>query len=421
MTEQDQTIESKILNLRSVFETVESEHDNLNRFLYNHSQVFEPLLAIREKYLSFLTKESLPGLSLRYQKSVETGDQYVLVFTKFPFSFQNSDPLISFLAWWANYSIDANGLIRVFPYSGSCSQEGIEEKIGTLVFDFRELDQNFSYKGYNGQVSFGRDAVFDWLYRHLYTIPFLFELKRRAKEGISSFLNVHLSVHIDPECGNIPSQLVADIAIRTNEQTEVADVLVELHRLQESFYDDPAWRDVIIDIKFVQDIQSSWIVFIIDLEARPEDGLKLYRIKKAMVGEEATTLKKKQAEGLSVWTVPDEEKVEPWMLREWFPSQWAAESALKELGGKSASFSGCEGVYNHITVGSEWFEFNKDWLLENYYEKWICLYGDVLLGIFDTSSQAYKHAVSTANSDRVYVTQLVEDEKKIVHIYNLAL
>jgi len=55
-----------------------------------------------------------------------------------------------------------------------------------------------------------------------------------------------------------------------------------------------------------------------------------------------------------------------------------------------------------------WYEANKVDLLAKYREKWIVVFGDKLVGVYDSSEDAYNKGVEATQSEEILVRRVVE-------------
>ncbi len=69
-----------------------------------------------------------------------------------------------------------------------------------------------------------------------------------------------------------------------------------------------------------------------------------------------------------------------------------------------------------------WFEENRKELFDKYPEKWACVYGDTLLGVFDSFSEAFKKGAKKASTDQILVKQiLLKDPEFRAPAYTLGI
>ncbi|HUT98427.1 MAG TPA: hypothetical protein VM054_05045 [bacterium] len=54
-----------------------------------------------------------------------------------------------------------------------------------------------------------------------------------------------------------------------------------------------------------------------------------------------------------------------------------------------------------------WFEENRKRLFAEHPNKWVCVYGDKLIGIFDSFAEAFKMGVEKAGTDQILVKQIL--------------
>ncbi|MCK4594738.1 hypothetical protein KAU45_09570 [bacterium] len=54
-----------------------------------------------------------------------------------------------------------------------------------------------------------------------------------------------------------------------------------------------------------------------------------------------------------------------------------------------------------------WFEENRKRLYAEHPNRWVCVYGDKLLGIFDSFSEAFEKGFEKAGTDQILVKQIL--------------
>jgi hypothetical protein len=345
----------------------------------------------------------------------DTGESYLLIEFEIPFSFEKDSIFNIFFAWWCDYSINTSGLIKINPYF---QRDNIQTTYFVLL-NRKALDTNFSYPLYSGCVTSGRKSVLNWLERHLYVVPLLYILKKKAEECFTDYLAVTLSVSVDPECGHTPTQLIFSIAVQ---DSDAKTVMKERESFIDFVIDDANHRfllKVVTDIDFVHNIPPTRTIYTVEKRPRPIDGLKLYQIVKQSFVDDALNFMIINGQSVSMWTVPDESLVEAWALEDFFTTRADAEATIKRFNGVPFNQQSRNGLCDHITSGSKWYNANEEWLVQEHYGMYVCVCCETLLGIFNSFSDAYNMGMRKSKTFRIFITQCVPEKEKMIHIYNV--
>lgn len=67
---------------------------------------------------------------------------------------------------------------------------------------------------------------------------------------------------------------------------------------------------------------------------------------------------------------------------------------------------------NYIKQDEAWFKENLKALLEKHENKWVVVYQQNLLGVFDSFSEAYEKGTDLANSEKILVKQVRKEDEE---------
>ena len=68
---------------------------------------------------------------------------------------------------------------------------------------------------------------------------------------------------------------------------------------------------------------------------------------------------------------------------------------------------------DHIKKEMEWFEAHRKELLEKARGKWVAVYNQKLIGIYDDLGTAYDNALDEAKSTKVLIKQILEEDEPL--------
>jgi len=69
-------------------------------------------------------------------------------------------------------------------------------------------------------------------------------------------------------------------------------------------------------------------------------------------------------------------------------------------------------IYKHLDKGERWFKEHLDELLKEHKGKWVVVYQQKLLGIYDSFEEACVEGVKASGSEEIFVAQINEDYDK---------
>jgi hypothetical protein len=67
---------------------------------------------------------------------------------------------------------------------------------------------------------------------------------------------------------------------------------------------------------------------------------------------------------------------------------------------------------DYIDIANQWFSDHLPELLQTHRGKWIVIFGNESIGVFDSFSEAYRNGIKTAKSEKIVVREIREEPEK---------